>query len=271
MNMKNLISILFLFILIACSSENNEAEQKEESSGTNTTSEIPNSEIFQIEPKKGEPLTYKKTQDSLVVKLQELYGKDYSIFFDEISKWEFDSLKSSATQDTIPTSAIDIYDYSEDTCIIMNYESSVDSFCYFDDGEYFEKYHLKGEWTKANQVLINFQNWEEQHDFLVDKKSGKMYILNPEYSLSPNGKFLVTYANTIDYPIYPNNILLAEITPDSIKTQLNRDLSDLITISYIGWLGDFDALVKASEIDLDNYEAKNPSYFKMKINNSLQQ
>jgi hypothetical protein len=120
----------------------------------------------------------------------------HSIKFYELTAKTFDSLQRQTKTTEINLQSADNHVKKLDSCFVIKLQNhKADSLCNMDDGEYNEKYLIKGLWDEHKLILAHFENWEESHDFFINLKDGSYYILTPFYEVNPNRDFLLTYVD----------------------------------------------------------------------------
>ena len=112
---------------------------------------------------------------------------------------------------------------------------------------------------------MNFENWEEQHDYLINLNDGSHYILGPEYRLSPNNKLMLSFIDMISYPIYPNEFILSEFNQKGFNEYFNIDFGEQ-TITSANWLTNDQLLINAGQINYETLELANESRYLLKLN-----
>lgn len=119
-----------------------------------------------------------------------------------------------------------------------------------DDGEYIETYAIKGLWEEKNLLLVNFQNWEESHDLLINLTDGAHYLLTPFYEVSPDRGVIISYVDVSKAPIYSSELLLTKVEKGKLTTILQRDLEQT-TITDAVWVSNYDCLITTGFIDIN--------------------
>ena len=136
-----------------------------------------------------------------------------------------------------------------------------------DDGEYYEKYQIKGLLTKSNVLLVNFENWEENHDFLLNLKDGSYYILSPFYEVSPRQDLILGYVDIVNAPIYKGELIITRIEKGALTTLIKKDLGQ-ISITDGSWISNNDCLITTgTTVNKQNgtIEIKDKKHYLIKI------
>ncbi len=154
----------------------------------------------------------------------------------------------------------------KDSCYYLTlFSKEKDTLCNFDDGEYHEKYLLKGFSKKTNTIIFDWENWEEAHSILINLNEKKHWILCPEYEVSPNKDRLVTFSNYIDNPIYEENeIFIYELTNNSVN-QICRFSNQNYGVFKTQWTDKNTILVELKKVYLESFKAKESYFFEIKI------
>lgn len=182
-----------------------------------------------------------------------------------LTQKQYDSISNEVIRTELITESYESAVVNLDTCILIKLSKSLnDTLCNFDDGEYYEKYQPLGLWKERNHLLINFQNWEEQHDYLLNLETGSIYVLAPEYYLSPNRNQILTFTNDIDHAIYGNSFMIAQADNDSIYDLLNLDFGN-VAITSADWITDNLLVIEAGIIDQESWAFKEKGKFLMSI------
>lgn len=260
--MKNLNLLLLLTFLYACGTTTHKQATDEPTSTPNIDSA--KSEITT----KVEPQPIPETNADTIPKklLENRRTGGYELTFIELTQEQADSLENRIISTAIPLSTPNEIITKTDSCFIVQLRNTKqDTVCNFDDGEYHETYILKGVWSEANQLLMNFENWEEQHDYLINLNDGSHYILGPEYRLSPNRKLMLSFIDMISYPIYPNEFILSEFNRDGSTEYFNIDFGEH-TITSANWLTNEQLLITAGQINYETFELANETTYLLKLN-----
>lgn len=188
----------------------------------------------------------------------------HGLKFQQISEESFNSLLKVAhyTPD-VSLARADSYVNKIDSCFIVKLQNqSTDSLCNRDDGEYFERYAIKGLWEKHKVLWINFKNWEENHDFLLSLKDGKYLIFGPHYEINRGEDKVLLFADIIEDPIYPGGLEIKEIVDGTFRTIYEKQF-DWLTIPDAKWLSDSEFLIAAGFVDESGI--KNKEWFRVTI------
>ena len=170
------------------------------------------------------------------------------IQFRELNQKTFDSLQRQIKRTDLQLSSFDRQITKLDSCLTFKLNNGkTDSLCNMDDGEYYEKYQIKGLLNKSNLLLVNFENWEEYHDFLINLKDGSYYILSPYYKVSPRQDLILGYADIAIAPIYTSELIITRIDKGELTTLINKDLGQ-ISISNASWISNTDCLITIGSV-----------------------
>lgn len=188
----------------------------------------------------------------------------HTLKFQKISEESFNSfLKVAHYTPEVRLVKADTYVNKVDSCFIVKLQNqSTDSLCNQDDGEYFEKYAIKGLWEKHRVLWISFENWEESHDFLLSTKDGSYLILGPHYEINPGEDKVLVYADIIEAPIYPGELEIKKIIDGTFRTIYEKQI-DWLTISDAKWLSDSEFMIAAGFVDESGI--KNKEWFRVTI------
>ena len=127
----------------------------------------------------------------------------HAVKFHELTQATFDSLLRQSKQTEIEIKSAENQIKRLDSCVLIKLlNQKMDTLCNKHDGEYFEKYLVKGLWEENNLLLVHFDNWEESHDFFLSLKDGSYYVLTPFYEVNPKREMLLTYVDIAAIPIY---------------------------------------------------------------------
>jgi len=188
----------------------------------------------------------------------------HALKFQQISEESFNSLLKVAhyTPETSLAKA-DAYVKKIDSCFIVKLlNQSTDSLCNEDDGEYFERYAIKGLWEKHKVLWISFENWEENHDFLLSLKDGSYLILGSDYEINPGEDKVFLYSDLIEVPLYPGQLEIKEIVDGTFRTIYHQQ-NDWLTISDAKWLSDAEFMIAAGFVEESG--VKNKEWFRVTI------
>jgi hypothetical protein len=188
-----------------------------------------------------------------------------SIKFFELTDNTFDSLQQLSKLTYIPLKSFDKKTTKLDNCKTFKLNNGkVDSLCNMDDGEYYERYSIKGLWDEKNLLLVNFENWEESHDFLINLTDGGHYILTPSYEVSPKLDIIISYVDISDEPLYSSELLITKIQKGTLTTLLQRDLGQM-TITDASWISNYDCLISTGFVDFETDNIKDRKKYLIKI------
>lgn len=152
----------------------------------------------------------------------------------------------------------------KDSCYYLTLNTKEkDTLCDFDDGEYHEKYSLKGFSKKTNTIIFDWKNWEEAHSILINLNENKHWILCPEYEVSPDQSWLATYSNYIDNPIYEENeLFLYELTENSVN-EICRFSNENYGVFAVKWSDTNTILIELKKVDFESFKATEPYFFEL--------
>jgi len=250
MKFENLATLILIF-LASCTNGSKTQESKL----------VPDSVTqYMVSKEKQSYVTVKWTQ------LKDTTINDVTINFISLNKKEYDSLSNSTIETKIPLEGFGSLVTREKDCQLIKLNNGViDSLCdKHEKSGYFQTYTIKGLWKEKGQLVVNFQNWEDSDDFLIDIRDGFIYNLNIEYQISPSKNFMLGYTSSNLIPLYGNNFMYTKIANDTIRTYFNIELGQL-AITKLHWLADNKCLVSAGAIDPETSEPKNILYYLMKI------
>jgi hypothetical protein len=176
-------------------------------------------------------------------RLTDTTSNGVKIQFRELNQKTFDSLQRQIKRTDLQLSSFDRQVTKVDSCLTFKFNNGkTDSLCNMDDGEYYEKYQIKGLLNKSNSLLVNFENWEENHDFLINLKDGSYYILSPFYEVSPRQDLILGYVDIVAAPIYTSELLITRIENGTLTTLVKTDLGQ-ISITDVSWISNTDCLI----------------------------
>ncbi|MEP0462262.1 MAG: hypothetical protein ABJD55_12595 [Flavobacteriaceae bacterium] len=152
----------------------------------------------------------------------------------------------------------------KDSCYYLTLNSKEkDTLCDFDDGEYHEKYSLKGFSKQTNTLIFDWENWEEAHSILINLNENKHWILCPEYEISPDQSWLTTFSNYIDNPIYEENeLFLYELTENSV-TEICRFSNENYGVFAVRWTDANTILIELKKVDYESFKATESYFFEL--------
>lgn len=187
----------------------------------------------------------------------------HAVKFHLVSEADFDSLLTHAQYANVRLSRADACVKKIDSCFIVKLQNqSADSLCNKDDGEYFERYAIKGLWEKHKVLWISFENWEENHDFLLSTKDGRYLVLGPYYEVSPGEDKVLTYVDMIEVPIYPGDLQLTKFADGTFKTIYRKQI-DWLTVLEAKWISDSEFIMAAGFAD--ESAVRNKQWFRVTI------
>ncbi len=157
-------------------------------------------------------------------RLTDTTSNGFKLKFLELNEGAFDSLQLLTKRTSISLKPFTKQVTKLDSCLTFKLgNGKVDSLCNMDDGEYFEKYTIKGLWEEKDLLLVDFANWEEAHDFLINLKDGSYYILGPFYETAPGQDFVLSYVDISVAPIYSSELLLTKIEKGKLTVLLKEN------------------------------------------------
>lgn len=189
----------------------------------------------------------------------------HSVKFRELTSKSFDSLQSLGKQTKLILTSADNQIKKLDSCLIIKYQNlKTDSLCNWNDGEEYEKYLVKGLWEANNLLLINFENWEENHDFFISLKDGSYYILTPFYEVNPNHSKILSYVDIAAAPIYSSELMISEIDEGSFTTLYKKELGQT-TITEALWISNTDCILATGFVEVETDDIKDKKWYLMTI------
>ena len=193
---------------------------------------------------------------------------DVSLTFITIDKKKYDSLSIYAIETEVPLESFEHLVTKANGCQLVKLNNGIiDSLCdKHEKSGYFETYTIKGLWKEKGQLLVNFQNWEDNDDFFVDLQDGFIYHLSTGYRISPNKNLLLGYTKDNLIPLYGSNFMYAGVSNYSIKTYFNIDLGQ-IAIKDLKWTKDSECLISTGDLITESgeFKLKNELYYLMRI------
>jgi hypothetical protein len=244
------VSLIIFLLIIGCSNSNstNELVASDTVRQAWTSAEIVPSDIYE------NPVT-----------LTDTVSNGYSIKFYELTSDEYDSLQKLTIDTKLPLKSADSQIKKVDSCFIVNLQSqNVDSLCNWDDGEEYEKYSIRGFWKGDKLLLVNYENWEESHDFFLNLKDGSYYILAPFYETNPTQNIVLNYVDILAAPIYSSELMVSLIQNDIITTLYKKNLEQT-TITEAKWISKTDCLLATSFVDFRSNTVKERNWYRMTI------
>lgn len=184
--------------------------------------------------------------------LKDTVVESFQLKYKEISKEGYVALKPYINNGKIPTNiGLSENIINTDSSYIIQLANGLfDTLKNYVSDEYFERYKIISDWDEKNQLLIKYENWEENSLFLYNKTDGSTYNLGVEYSLSENLNWLLYYINVVDQPLYSNCFGIAFL--DSLTIKPIIDLNEMTyTFRNAGWINDSLAVAHLSTF---NYE-----------------
>ena len=207
----------------------------------------------------------KSTPPTTQINLTDTTSNGMSVKFIELTDKTYDSLQVYIRRKEIPVNAYEQFVEASDTCFTIRLANNqTDTLCNMDDGEYYEKFEIKGLWKPHDILLVNFQNWEESHDFMINLKTGEHYILTPFYEPSPTLNLILSYIDISSAPIYESVLLITRFDNGTITTLYQKPLGE-VSITDAGWISNTECLLAAEVIDFDTNEVKVKKKFMVKV------
>jgi hypothetical protein len=244
------VSIIIFLLTIGCTNQKSTPEQRV----SDTLGQ--SSEIVQIIP---------TDQIETQITLTDTLLNGHSVKFYELNPTTFDSLQRQVRQTEINLKSVDTQFKKLDSCFVIKYQNqTTDSLCDMDDGEYFEKYQIKGLWEENKLLLVHFDNWEESHDFFINLNDGSYYILTPFYEVNPKREMVLTYVDIVDEPIYSSALMISQIQKGVFTTLYKKNLGQT-TITDAKWISNSDCLLTTGFVDIETNEVMNRKWFRMTI------
>ena len=189
----------------------------------------------------------------------------HSVKFYELTATTFDSLQRQKKETEINLKSADSQIKKLDSCVVIKFQNQkIDSLCNMDDGEYYEKYLIKGLWEENKLILANFENWEESHDFFINLKDGSYYILTPFYEVNPKQDLILTYVDIAAAPIYSSELMISQIQKGVFTTLYKKDLGQT-TITEVKWISNSGCLLTTGFVDIGTNDVKDKKWYRMKI------
>jgi hypothetical protein len=189
----------------------------------------------------------------------------HSVKFYELTAQAFDSLQRQTKTTEINLQPADSQIKKLDSCFVIKLQNNKsDSLCNMDDGEYYEKYIIKGLWEENKLILAHFENWEESHDFFINLKDGSYYILTPFYEMNPERDVLLTYVDIAAAPIYSSELMISRIKKGVFTTLYKKDLGQT-TITDAKWISNSDCLLTTGFVDIGTNDIKDKKWYRMTI------
>lgn len=196
--------------------------------------------------------------------LTDTLANGVSIHFISLNKSSFDSLGVQKKVTGIPLESFDSGITKTGNCEIVKLQTGrPEVLCSKKEGDYFEEYLIKGYWREKELLLVNYSNWEESQDFFVELKNGNRYYLDPQYGLSPNRLFMISYTGL--NPIYSNELLLTKFEEGKVTMILKLEFAEL-TITDAQWIGPDQCLLVTVTENAQTSEVENFSWHLMKLN-----
>jgi len=257
----NLIIILIL-LLFSCqkkAKENTKSTVK--SDKTAEILEIKRAEIKKVELEKKE-IGF----DTINLFPKDTIINSWNLSFRQIGISDFNSLSKEQILTDFEQDDTSEFLMKKDSCYYLSLLSKEkDTLCDFDDGEYHEKYSLKGFSKKTNTLIFDWENWEEAHSILINLNEKKHWILCPEYETSPDKERLVTFSNYIDNPIYEENeLFIYELTNNSVN-QICRFSNENYGVFQTQWTDNNTFLIELKKVDFESYKAKESYFYEITI------
>mgnify|MGYP000871670735 FL=1 len=190
----------------------------------------------------------------------------WNLSFKQISLYDFKSLSKKQISTDFQQNETSEFLTKKDSCYYLTlFTNEKDTLCNFDDGEYYEKYSLKGFSKKTNTLIFHWENWEEAHSILINLNENKHWVLCPEYEVSPDKNRLVTFSNYIDNPIYEENeLFLYELTDYSVN-QICRFSNVHYGVFSTRWTDVNTILIEIKKVNFESFKAKESYFFEINI------
>jgi hypothetical protein len=244
------VSIIIFLLTIGCTNHKTATEQ------TVSDTVGQSSELTEIIP-----TDKQETQ----ITLTDTVLNGHKIKFYELTTKSFDSLYRQVKQTEIILKSAESQIKKMDSCLVIKlHNQQTDSLCNWDDGEEHEKYLIKGLWDENKLLLVNFDNWEENHDFFINLKDGSHYILTPFYEVNPKRDIVLTYVDIAAAPIYSSELMISKIQKGVFTTLYKKDLGQT-TITDAKWISNSDCLLTTGFVDIGTNDIKDKKRYRMKI------
>lgn len=202
--------------------------------------------------------------ESQQVSLTDTIVNGHAVTFSELTQETFDSLRQRKIETKIPLTTPDNRLTKQDSCFMLQLDNGkIDSLCNWDDGEEFEKYVVKGLWKDKNILLVNFANWEENHDFLLNLNDGSYNILTPYYELSPQADLLLTSVDIAAMPIYESELSVSKAESGKFITLYHKELGQL-SITDAFWISNTECIM-AARTDIGTSKVRDRKWYRMTI------
>ena len=258
----NLLTVL-IFLMIACQ----EKKKENINSDNKPENEI---EVKQVEKSKNETIELEKIEigyDTISVFPKDTVINRWNLTFKQIGITEFKKLSKKQILTSFDQDDTRGFLTNKDSCYYLTlHTKEKDTLCDLDDGEYFEKYSLKGFSQKTNTLIFDWKNWEEAHSILINLNENKHWILCPEYSVSPNNNRLVTFSNYIDNPIYEENeLFIYDLSKNSVN-QICRFSDESYGVFKANWIDVNTIIIELKQVDFESFKAKESYFFEIEIN-----
>lgn len=214
------------------------------------------SEIIEIRPTDNQEVRITLTDTVL---------NGHSVRFYELTAKTFDSLQRQTKTTEIKLQSADNQIKKLDSCFVIKLQNhKADSLCNMDDGEYYEKYLIKGLWDENKLILAHFENWEESHDFFINLKDGSYYILTPFYEVNPERDVLLNYVDITAAPIYSSELMISQIKKGVFTTLYKKHLGQT-TITDAKWISNTDCILTTGFVDIGTDDIKEKKWYRMTI------
>ncbi|MBX2964539.1 MAG: hypothetical protein KF845_00235 [Cyclobacteriaceae bacterium] len=244
------VSIIIFLLTVGCTNQKTTTEQIVSDTVRQS------SELTKIKPTDKHETQITLTDTSL---------NGHSVKFYQLTATIFDSLQRQTKQTEINLKSADSQIKKLDSCVVLKFQNQkIDSLCNMDDGEYFEKYLIKGLWEENKLLLVHFENWEESHDFFINLKDGSYYILTPFYEVNPKRDMILTYVDIAAAPIYSSELMISQIQKGVFKTLYKKDLGQT-TITDAKWISNSDCLLTTGFVDIGTNDVKDKKWYRMTI------
>jgi hypothetical protein len=244
------LSIIIFLLTMGCTNQKTTPEQ--------TTTDTVTQSSARMETL---PANNQQTQ----ITLTDTVLNGHSTKFYELTEATFDSLQRHAKQTEINLKSADNEIKTLDSCVVIKSKNQkTDTLCNWDDGEQFEKYLIRGLWEDKELLLVNFENWEENHDFFISLKDGSYYILTPFYEVNPKKDIVLTYVDIAAAPIYPSELMVSKVQKGAFTTLYKKDLGET-TIIDAKWISNSDCLLTTGFVGIGTNDVKDKKWYRMTL------
>lgn len=180
-------------------------------------------------------------------KIGEITGR-----FSIISSSKYDSLMSINVTQRVYSNKFSEVVFEKDSCLFIKLKNEeVDTLCSFQNPSgYFEKHYPKKYWKEKGKLIMNFSNWEESNDYIVELSDGSIFNLAPNYTISPDENYIFMYTNYFFDPLYSNSISIAKVSKGKAEMILETDPFPY-TVKYAKWTSSSTVLLNIEEVSED--------------------